>query len=71
MQIRNKNKKVQNNLQFYAAEVLMALEFLHSYGIIYRDLKPENIMLSIQHNGHIKLVDFGFSKFLREPLILD
>jgi serine/threonine protein kinase len=28
-------------------------------------------MLSIQHNGHIKLVDFGFSKFLREPLILD
>jgi serine/threonine protein kinase len=49
----------------------MALEFLHSFGIIYRDLKPENIMLSIQHNGHIKLVDFGFSKFLREPLILD
>lgn len=33
--------------------------------IVYRDLKPENIMISIQNNGHLKLVDFGFAKMLK------
>ncbi|KIY65339.1 kinase-like protein [Cylindrobasidium torrendii FP15055 ss-10] len=46
--------------KFYSAEVYLALEYLHSHGIIYRDLKPENILLN--HDGHIKLADFGFAK---------
>ncbi|KAG7703302.1 hypothetical protein KL933_004538 [Ogataea haglerorum] len=46
--------------KFYAAEVTLALEYLHSHNIIYRDLKPENILLD--RNGHIKLTDFGFAK---------
>lgn len=46
--------------KFYAAEVCLALEYLHEHTIIYRDLKPENILLD--RNGHIKLTDFGFSK---------
>lgn len=46
--------------KFYAAEVLLALEYLHSKKIIYRDLKPENILIS--RSGHIKLADFGFAK---------
>ena len=45
--------------RFYAAEVVIALEYLHSQGIIYRDLKPENIL--IQSNGHIMLSDFDLS----------
>uniref|UniRef100_A0A7N5ZUF4 Ribosomal protein S6 kinase beta-2 n=1 Tax=Anabas testudineus TaxID=64144 RepID=A0A7N5ZUF4_ANATE len=40
--------------------ITMALGHLHSNGIIYRDLKPENIMLN--HQGHIKLTDFGLCK---------
>ncbi|CUM52766.1 unnamed protein product [Debaryomyces tyrocola] len=46
--------------KFYAAEVFLAIEYLHELDIIYRDLKPENILLD--KNGHIKLTDFGFAK---------
>lgn len=46
--------------KFYAAEVILALEYLHGHDIIYRDLKPENILLD--RNGHIKITDFGFAK---------
>lgn len=47
---------------FYAAEVVCALDSLHAAGIVYRDLKPENIL--IDSEGHIRVTDFGFSKFL-------
>ena len=50
--------------KFYAAEVFLAIEYLHSLDIIYRDLKPENILLD--KNGHIKLTDFGFAKEVQD-----
>ena len=46
--------------KFYAAEILLAIEFLHNNNMIYRDLKPENILINV--DGHIKLTDFGLSK---------
>ncbi|ORX79762.1 protein kinase-A catalytic subunit [Anaeromyces robustus] len=46
--------------KFYAAEVILALKYLHSLDIVYRDLKPENILLD--QTGHIKITDFGFAK---------
>ncbi|KAI3897219.1 hypothetical protein MKX03_032410 [Papaver bracteatum] len=46
-------------IRFFAAELVLALEYLHGLGIVYRDLKPENIM--VQENGHLMLVDFDLS----------
>lgn len=46
--------------RFYAACVVLAFEYMHSKDIIYRDLKPENLL--IDHEGYIKVTDFGFAK---------
>ena len=53
-----------DDARLYVAEIGLALEYLHSIGIVYRDLKPENILLDI--NGHVKITDFGLSKDLLE-----
>ena len=45
--------------KFYAAEVLVALQYLHLMGFIYRDLKPENILL--KRDGHVIVTDFDLS----------
>ncbi|KAG1702074.1 Microtubule-associated serine/threonine-protein kinase 2 [Nymphon striatum] len=46
--------------RFYFAEIVLAVEYLHSYGIVHRDLKPDNLLITSM--GHIKLTDFGLSK---------
>ncbi|OHS98046.1 AGC family protein kinase [Tritrichomonas foetus] len=50
----------EKRAQLYAAEILLGLGALHSFGFVYRDLKPENILVGF--DGHLKITDFGLVK---------
>jgi len=55
------NARLPNNAaRFYAAQLVMAMQYLHGENIIYRDLNPENVLLD--EAGYVKLVDFGYAK---------
>ncbi|XP_076255095.1 cAMP-dependent protein kinase catalytic subunit 1-like isoform X2 [Rhynchophorus ferrugineus] len=61
--LRRVRKFDESLAKFYAAQVLLALEFLHYCDVIYRDLKPENILIDIK--GYLKIADMGFCKIVK------
>lgn len=50
----------EDTIRFYAAEIVLFLEYLQSQKIVHRDLKPENIMLN--DNFHLKMIDFATAR---------
>jgi len=63
-QLKETRRFEEERAKFYAVEIALALEHLHSLDVIYRDLKPENILLDDE--GHICLTDFGMSKLIKK-----
>eukprot|EP01059_Diplonema_ambulator_P009523 TRINITY_DN19431_c0_g1_i1.p1 TRINITY_DN19431_c0_g1~~TRINITY_DN19431_c0_g1_i1.p1 ORF type:complete len:807 (+),score=107.33 TRINITY_DN19431_c0_g1_i1:42-2423(+) len=50
--------------KFYASQILLALDHLHTHGIVYRDLKPQNVVLD--GDGHAVLTDLGLATDITE-----
>jgi 5'-AMP-activated protein kinase catalytic alpha subunit len=64
--LRKEKAFSEANAKKYFREVLEGVDYCHRKGICHRDLKPENILIDDQ--GHVKLIDFGFSANSRIPL---
>ena len=58
--LKQRGRFTEDQIRFFACEIVVFLGTLHSKGIVYRDLKPENILIA--KNGHLKFTDFGLSK---------
>lgn len=62
--IRAEGQFNNKTAQLVSAEIILALQYLHNQDIIYRDIKPENLL--VDHEGHLKLTDFGFAKHIED-----
>lgn len=62
-----KKRLSEDVVKFYAAQIVMAVGYLHSRGIMHRDLKLENIM--VDHTGYLKIIDYGLAKTLATDMV--
>jgi protein kinase A len=58
--LRREGRFANDVALFFAVEIVLAFEYLQTKDIAYRDLKPENLL--VDHEGHVKITDFGFAK---------
>jgi casein kinase II subunit alpha len=51
-----------SNIRFYCRQILEALEYAHSKGIVHRDVKPQNIIIDVE-TKQLKIIDWGLAEF--------
>lgn len=62
--LRRENRFRNDVAVFYASQLVLAFEFMHSRHVVYRDLKPENLLIG--RDGYLKVCDFGFAKVVED-----
>jgi serine/threonine protein kinase len=62
--LREERRFSEERVKFYAAQIALALGYLHKSQVLYRDLKPENIL--VDERGYIRLADFGLAVLATE-----
>jgi len=62
--LMKKDTLSEEEAQFYIAETVLAIDYIHSLGFIHRDIKPDNLLLDSK--GHVKLSDFGLCTGLKK-----
>jgi calcium-dependent protein kinase len=63
------NKFNESKAAYIMRQILSALNYLHSFGIVHRDIKPENMLVEKSSDEdliNIKLIDFGTSNYVTE-----
>merc|ERR1712232_1190009 len=65
--IRKSQGMPADTAKFYAAEIVLALQYLHTKKIVHRDIKPENILVDAE--GHVKIIDFGLAKVVEDETL--
>lgn len=58
--LSEERKFSETRVKYYAAQLILAVGYLHSIGVLHRDLKPENIL--VDKDGYLKITDFGLVK---------
>eukprot|EP01013_Petalomonas_cantuscygni_P031496 TRINITY_DN57718_c0_g1_i1.p1 TRINITY_DN57718_c0_g1~~TRINITY_DN57718_c0_g1_i1.p1 ORF type:complete len:353 (+),score=55.51 TRINITY_DN57718_c0_g1_i1:160-1218(+) len=56
-----------NDVRYYMAELLKALDYCHSMGVMHRDVKPHNVMIDPEH-GKLRLIDWGLAEYYHEGM---
>ncbi len=59
---QSKKRFPEHVVKFYAAQIALAIRYLHLQGIAHRDLKLENIL--IDADGYLKIIDYGLAKMI-------
>lgn len=60
---KSQKRLKEDVVKFYAAQIILAVGYLHSKGIMHRDLKLENIL--VEQSGYLKIIDYGLAKTLK------
>lgn len=67
--IADQTRLPEDDAKVKIMEIMDTVRYIHGLGIVHRDLKPENILLD--HQGHLKIVDFGLSRYVRRDGLVE